>query len=829
MLSAPVGSGKTMLLSDWTAEVADRPGGPAVAWLTVEESDNDPIALRTSMHVALENSGDATLADAVRPLPPVTDGDYPGELTRALGTLGDPIVMVLDDAHLLHEPAALDAVNEILQWAPASLCTVVAGRFAPPLAVHRMRLDGRVHDFSSNELAFTAEETTTMLAEHGVRLDEPELAMIRDRTEGWAAGLRLAAISLACQHDPAAMIADFNGDNRIVADYLVNEILDGLPDPCRHFVVETSVPELFTVELAEALTGNTDARTILDHLERSNFLVERVTGSPGWYRYHPLLREYLRAEVGRQGHRAVTDLEQTAAAWFGRSGDYLPALEHALHAGQDEALLTLLDERGLHLVLAGRGEAVIGVLDRAPRSVRSAPSIRLLRAAAELDRGNDAAATSHLGVADRRTDDASELAVLEDTLRLQLAVQSGGIADALATLQAAPVGATGNPELDAFSRVQEGMAELYLGRIGPADRHLADALADARAADLSGVVLQALAARATVAAFRCRLTEMTELARQAEDFGRTNGLTGTLYFHVAQLVTAWGHYLRVEDEPMRRLGAESTRGLAGCSDPAIARAAACLAALFAFENSDDPHALARVIRENAAPEPGRPLPPGVTALLAPSLQRVFLHVGEVGWAGQVGDLAARELGDCGELAVLAASMAVHHRRGDAARRDLAPILSGSVPCAADTTLVRAWLMEAALADDRNDPIAAHAALLEALTLAEPSDILRPFFDSGDQIRDLLDRHHGRFGVYDEFAAAARSAIPKSAGSRSDLLTPREMELLRELPSWRTAEEIAADLFVSVNTVKTHLRGVYRKLGVRTRRDAITAARNRGLL
>ncbi|MFC4606012.1 LuxR C-terminal-related transcriptional regulator [Rhodococcus kronopolitis] len=829
LLSAPVGSGKTMLLSDWAAELACRSDSPAVAWLTVDETDNDPIALRASMHVALENSSDAALADAVRPLPPVTDDRYADELSRMLGTRNNPVVMVLDDAHLLHEPAAIDTVNEILRWAPASLRTVVAGRFEPPLAVHRMRLDGRVHDFAPDDLAFTTEETATLLDEHEVRLDTSELAMIHDRTEGWAAGLRLAAISLARHSDPASMIADFNGDNRIVADYLVNEVLDGLPERVCRFVVETSIPDQFTAELAEDLTGNIDSRTVLDSLERSNFLLERVAGSPGWYRYHPLLREYLRAEVGRLGQRAVADLEQTSALWFGRAGDYLPALEHALHTGDDDALLALLDERGLHLVLTGHGEAVIGVLDRASLVVRSAPAVRLLRAAAELARGNDAAATSHLGTADGRTTDHTDLTVLEDTLRLQLAVRTGGISEALETLQSAPVGATGNPELDAFSRIQQGLAELHLGRTGAADRHLADALADARSADLPAVVLQALVAQATVAADRCRITRMSELAGQAMAFGRAHDLTGAAAFHVAQLLAAWGHYLRVEEEPMRRLAGESIPALAAGTDPTTMRIAACLAALFDFESADDPHALARVLREHTAPDPDRPRPPYVTALLVPSVQRAFLRVGEVGWATRLAEVTAHELGDVGELAVLGASAALHHRRADAAQRELAPVLSGDLECTAVTTLVRAWLIAACLADDRNDPIGARAALLEALTIAEPDGLLRPFRDAGEQVRTLLERHHGRFGVLDGFAAAARSAIPQAVGPRSGLLTPREMELLRELPSWRTADQIAADLFVSVNTVKTHLRGVYRKLDVRTRRDAITAARALGLL
>ncbi|MFC7451173.1 LuxR C-terminal-related transcriptional regulator [Rhodococcus daqingensis] len=834
MLIAPVGAGKTMLLADWTAAVSARPNPPTIAWLTVEEQDNDLDAVRAAVRIALENTGNPAVSDAVRQLPPTTDDNYTVALAQVLDAVGDPIWLVLDDAHLLHDPAVLESLGQFLRWAPPSLRTILAGRFEPPLAVHRMRLEGRVCDLSHRELAFTEDEAATLFAEHGVRLSSCDLAKISSRTEGWAAGLRLAAISLARHPDPSAMIADFSGDSRVVADYLVNEVLDGLTSDEREFVVETSIPDAFTAELAEMLTGNQDARTVLDALEHGNFLIERVAGSPGWYRYHPLLREYLRAEVGRLGRRAVGDLERVAAGWFAQSGDHVHALEHALHAGDDDTLLTLLRECGLRLVLAGRWAAVIDVLDRASPAACADPSVRLLRVAAELARGNTAAASSTLSVLDRAAEEeqleiAPDLELLGDGLRLQVAVQTGGIEDALETLQSDPVGAAGDPELDSFALLQEGMAELYLGRLGPAGRHLESALANARAAGLPAVVLQSLAALSAVAAYRCRLDEMDARATEAADYARAHELTDNVYFHVALLFSAFGHYQRVEEEAMHRLVHESVPRLVDSVDLAVGRASVLFGAVFDFESTDDRHAAARVMRDHCAPMKDRPLPPGATALVVPSVQRAFLQVGEPVWAARVADLTAAEFGHGGEAAVLQAAMSLHHRRLDSARRELAPVLGGELECVSDMTLIRAWLMAASIADTKNESIDARAALIEAMTIAEPEGILRPFFDGGEPLRDLLDRHRGRFGVYDKFAERARSVIPQSAQGATDLLTPREMELLVELPSWHTAEQIAADLFVSVNTVKTHLRGIYRKLDVRTRRDAITEARARGLL
>ncbi|MCZ4557531.1 LuxR C-terminal-related transcriptional regulator [Rhodococcus maanshanensis] len=834
MLIAPVGTGKTMLLSDWAAAVSVQPNPPTIAWLTVEERDNDLDTVRSAVRATLESTGNPAVSDAVRDLPPINDENYPFAMAQALEAVGEPVWLILDDAHLLHEPTVLEALGNFLRWAPPSLRTILAGRFEPPLAVHRMRLEGRVCDLSHRDLAFTEEEAAILFAEHGVRLDGLDLTKILGRTEGWAAGLRLAAISLARHPDPTAMITDFSGDSRVVADYLVNEVLDGLTEHEREFVVETSVPDAFTVELAEALTGNQGSRDVLDTLEHSNFLVERVCGSPGWYRYHPLLREYLRAEVGRLGRDAVGDLERVAAGWFARSGDHEHALEHALQAGDDDALLTLLQECGLRLVLAGNWATVISVLDRVSPTVRADPSTRLLRVAAELARGNTAAASSTLSALDRASDqdDAempAELEMLGDGLRLQVAVQTGGIENALKTLQSDPVGEAGDPELDSFALLQEGIAELYLGRLVPAGLHLEDALATARAAELPAVVLEALTGLAAVAAYRCRLDDMIARASEATDHGRVHDLTGHRHCQLAQLFGALGHYLRVEDEAAAQLASLCVPHLAACESPAMGRASVLLGAILEFESTDDRHAAARVIRDHCAPGRNRPLPPGTTALLATSAQRAFLQVGEPVWAAQVAELTTAELGHGGEVAVLQATMSLHHRRLDAARRELAPVLSGELECLSDVTLIRAWLMAATIADARDDSITARSALVEAITIAEPEAILRPFRDGGEPLRDLLDRHRGRFGVYDKFAERARSVIPQSAQGATDLLTPREMELLVELPSWHTAEQIAADLFVSVNTVKTHLRGIYRKLDVRTRRDAITEARARGLL
>ncbi|MFD4467894.1 LuxR C-terminal-related transcriptional regulator [Rhodococcus sp. NPDC058505] len=828
MVSGPVGSGKSTLLANWADAVSHRTNPPRLAWLTVEACDNGRAAFGSAALAALHAIGDAEITAALPALPGPDDPGFSAAAAAVLGELGVPIVMVLDDVHLLHDPDTLEDLASFLRWAPPTLRTVLSGRFEPPVALHRLRLDGRVLDIGPHDLAFTDDEAAALLAEHDVRLAPEDLAVVQDRTHGWAAALRLAAISLAHHDDHTTMIADFSGDNRVVADYLVDEVLDRLDPDTRDFLVETSIPDAFNAELAESLSRNPNAHRVIDMLGRENLLVEPVAGAPGWYRYHPLLREYLRAEASRRGRRAVADLERVASQWFAASGADARSLEHALHAGDDEALLRLLSGLGFGAVLRGHADTVTGVLDRATRRVRSAPIAQLVRAAAELDRGNEAAAASTLAAraatpalrgAERR---------LERALRLRLALRRGGIERTLDTLQREAGTPCGEPDVDAYATIAEGSAELCLGRLDDAEQHLHDGLDTARSSRAPALELEATMALAAVAACRCRPSEIVRLHRDGAALARTHGLTDSVDFRLLDLLAVWGRTLRLDADPAD-LAARCVPELTGAPNPTVASAVSCLAAVLAPGGTDGHPTRGTDARDQFLLAHRRPLPPGVTALMAPAVHRALLDSGQSnGLPDVVGQLTAGRWPSASDAAVIAALHDLHRRRPDSARSQLAPVLTGATPCTAVTTMIRAWLAEAAIADGKNQAIAVRDALLEAVILAEPESLVLPFAEAGPGIRDLLGRHRGRFGSHEDFVGHILSRIPAEAAAPNPL-TAREMELLLELPSWRTAEQIAADLFVSVNTVKTHLRGIYRKLEVGSRRDAITTARGLGLL
>lgn len=831
MLTAPVGSGKTMLLTDWASRSDTCGVAPVIAWLTVTDDDNDPGVLAESVLAALRATAApgvvAALADLA--VTPVGGATFLPAVADVLGAVDETVVLVLDDVHRLHDHDTLDALGGFLRWMPPALRAVLSARYEPPLTLHRLRLEGRVRDLSADELAFTRNEAAALLAEHRVVLTPADLITVQNRTQGWAAGLRLAAITLAHHDDPHAMIADFGGDNRVVADYLVGEVLDRLDPDARDFLVETSVPDAFNVDLAETLTGRPDAYRFIALVERENLLVEHEPGAPGWYRYHPLLREYLRAEASHRGRCAITDLERIASCWFARSGADVRALRHALLAGDETNLQNQLTGLGFGAVLRGHGDVVADVLAHAPAGVRNHPASRLVRAAAELDRGNEAAATSALGAGWPRglvTEPdlpawAGQLAV---GLRLDLAVRTGGLADALAAATTESVGRSGDPCVDAFVLIRLGAAETCLGRFDDATRHLNDGLSVARSAEVPVLEVQALAFLALVASCRCRLDEVTAWAAEAVAVAAAHDLSGHQHTRLAEFAAAWAGYLRMEPGGIR----EDLLPALTENVPHAMAAVVAVAVELAHPDEFDSAGSARTADDHLRSAWRHPLPRAATALLAPPVHRALLDAGLPSGAADLSDRVARTLGPASaEPAVLAAVTALYAGRADAARAHLAPVLEGTLTCVVPITDVLAWLTAAQVADLKKQPIRVRDALSAALAIAAPERMVRPFATIG--IRELLDRNRGRFGTLDPFADTILHLVPAATGPVDNPLTAREMELLVELPSWRTADQIAADLYVSVNTVKTHLRGIYRKLEVTSRRDAIAAARNRGLL
>ncbi|WP_235870786.1 LuxR C-terminal-related transcriptional regulator [Rhodococcus xishaensis] len=855
LVCAPAGAGKTTFLADWAHRTRAQPGRPAIAWATVDEQDNERPALQAKLVQAFRGTEHPRVREICEQIANPTPGQ-PFPLASSLAELDEPVCLVLDDAHLLHDPVVLSDLEVFLRTQPDLVQVVVCGRFEPPLAFQKLRLDGRTLDVTFDDLAFTPEEAKALLAEHDVELDSDNLSVLMERTEGWAAGLRLAGMSLAEHPDPASLLENFTGCRRAVADYLMEQVLDGQSEEIRQFLVKTSVPATFSAALAEELTGRADAHAIIDVLEHRNFLISRIETSPTLFRYHPLLRSYLRAEISLLGREAGAELEHLTARWYARLGDALPALEHGIAADAASHVESVLSDAGLALVLDGHAETVGRLLADAPRSIRDRPISRLVRVAAHLREENPIVAGSILSsFDDHGADDESAFrtTLLADTLRLQLAVHTGDLGYARARPVAADGVWSGDPHLDAFAALQRGLGHLHLGRLGPAEYNLERARTHAREIESPRIEAQTSTALGIVALCRGLLDDALSLAAsghskaaasgrskaaasghsKAAAASRSKASDGDLSVSVddqpadnrwAPLLEAFCHYLRNDTERAFELA-----GAAHASSPSTVEDNAVAAQLFGLDTA--PNRRAAVSALHAATTSGRaaPRPPGLIAVALPSIEFAYLQIGETTWARELVTSASTVLGQCGDVALLESVLHLYANQLERARVALRPVLEGDLPCAAATNVVTAWLVEAELARRRFHDARVHDALGEALLLAEPERVLRPFHYMPSSSRELLSASRGRFGSRGSFADRVWASLPKTAVATTEKLTRRELQLLAELPTWRTAEEIAADLSVSVNTVKTHLRGIYRKLGVTTRRDAVTAARTHGLL
>nr|WP_296764544.1 LuxR C-terminal-related transcriptional regulator [Rhodococcus sp. (in: high G+C Gram-positive bacteria)] len=837
LLTAPAGSGKTMLLTDWARLHSGRGGGP-IAWLTVDEADNTVASLRACVVATFAHAGSPALADAIGALPTPGDASYDqfsAMLIETLESVDQSITLILDDGHLLHDHDVLAILGTFLRWPPRNVRTIIAGRFEPPLALQKLRLDGRVHDISASTIAFTSAEAQEMFTRSGTVLGQGDLTKVMGRTEGWAAGLRLATMALAGSPHPTSVIDAFTGTQHSVADYLVDEVLSYLPAEVRTFLIETSVPDWFTTDLAEQLTGNFHAQDIIDGLLAQNFLLDRIPGPEPTYRYHPLMRGYLRAEIARLGAAQIRNLERVASSWFNSYRQPLQALQHSVHAGDGPAIIDILRESGLGLVLRGNSAQVLTAIEHSPVAVRRHTISQLVSAAAFLSDGNGAPAVSILSSLRRSaTTPVTELTSAPDldaeTLRRVLDVHAsihvGNIAGALAKARQLDLGRSGSPELDSYSLMVAGLAELHLGRPGPAAHALADAIANARAGNLHRTALVCMSLEAGSHFLAAQFDDALDSVRECAEYARAHDLTDDTPFSLAQSVELLVGVVRMNSTSISAPG-DAWTAMIGSDDPVVADYGRRVGwALRAPDNRTGQH-------DREWFEMDRPALPALEGLLAPIVQRRYFASGEIHRATELVDLTARRLGRVGEVALLAAHIHRYHGRFDAAEAELAGIVDGSKHCVNPVTVVRGLLTSADVAASRKQTVRAFDLLTRALGCAEPESILLPFAEASGNIRDILTHNHGRFGPMASFAERARAAVPHEGSTvdrrSSTALTRRELELLRELPSWRTAEQIAADHFVSVNTVKTHLRGIYRKLEVRSRRDAIEVAHELGLL
>jgi LuxR family maltose regulon positive regulatory protein len=849
LVAAPAGAGKSAMLSSWIAE--GRPPGP-VAWLSLDTDDADRRRFWRGVLAALaEATGDdAVAALAVSPREPMSVGLLTTALADALEGSQEPVVLVLDDFHEVAD-AVHEDLERLVRFPPPALRLVIVTRADPPIGLGRLRLDGHLTEIRASELNFSLDEAGALFGATGTALAPEDLAALWRRTEGWAAALRLAAVSLQHHPDPGAFIEHFAGTDATISDYLVSEVLSRQPPDLRDFLLRTSVVEALSGELADALTGRTDGQVMLSWLEQGGVLTTPLDERGTWHRYHPLFAELLRAELRAQLPDEVAPLHGRAATWLAAHGDNAAALRHAAAGGAWDLAADLTTTRWFPMLINGEMGTLRPILETMPgRLVEASPELALAFGGALLARGDHAGAQPYL----RRAEEDEALVPPQRRAsfaasRAAMALYAGRLrGDPKAALWAArelraEAGVLDSGDLSSgvrsFVLGQLGIVELWTGDLESATAHLDRAYANALDAGNDWTALAATAHLAVARAFRGELQRALRHAEHAvtlavrRGWGRSE-LAGAAYCVQAAVAIQRGQ--REEAEALVRRASEALHE----TRERPLRAVHALNRALLLSDAGEPEAalsILQVARDEVGDWP----------LLAPLEDQLLAReallraaVGERQLGRALLERAEREGATSIPVANALARLRLLEGDPDAARALLAPHL-GASDAPADATPVsaraEAWLLDALALDALTEPDDAATSLERSLDLAEPAGLSRLLVEHGNRVRPLLHRHARHGTAHPAIVSAALETIEQrgSDGSRAvavllaEPLSEREQAILRYLPTMMSNHEIAGELFVSVNTVKTHLKAIYRKLDASGRREAVQRGRELGLM
>jgi LuxR family maltose regulon positive regulatory protein len=848
LVAAPAGSGKSVLLRSWIAEAGLR---GRTAWVQVERHERDAQHFWLAVVDRLRSAvgGEGLLAE-LAPAPEFDGDGVVRRLVAELEALDKPVVLVIDDLHELVSPDAQSQLELLLAQRPRLLYLVLASRRDPSLGLHRLRLAGELTELRAADLRMSAEEARQLLEASEIDLSEAAAAMLLARTEGWAAGLRLATMSLAGHPAPERFVAMFAGSERTVADYLLAEVLDRQPEAVRRLLLRTSILERISGSLADRLTGATGSERTLLELEDANAFVVSVDPERSWFRYHSLFADLLVLELRRSEPDAVPALHRAAAEWYAQHGYAIEAIKHAEAAADWQLAGELIGQHGFSISLDGSFATMRALLEPFPPEALANPELAAFLAYGEVIRPSLDTAASYIAVAERHASEVPEerrrsFTAMLATARLTLARWRGDYAAALDDVRPMlePIEADSVTEVAVANDVRAvallnlGTVELWSGAGDDAQRHLEEALELSRR---NGRVYLEVGCLAHLAAAvgRHSLARERELAAHAlelmERFGWTSEPIAPLVLAAMGEIDAWQgrlddaqawldraeRALRPNAEPAKELTFRYLRGVLRFGQGRLSEAVG------AFVDAQ------RLESLMVAPDP--------LGIQARGLRvHALAQLGDVAGARAILAAASDVEREFAELRAALAAVHLAERDARAAAQVLGPAVAGRAPIIRDFSLVHVLLLDAVAHDALGDTRTAEDDVERALDLAEPDALILPFLIAPAPAPALLARHPGHRTAHAALLASVLDVLAGSAPSpraRSgempelhEALTDSELRVLRYLPSNLSAPEIAGEMFLSTSTVKTHMRHIYEKLDAHRRTEAVERARALGLL
>lgn len=871
LVCAPPGFGKSVLLADW-CRLRDTP----IGWISLDAGDNDPVRFWRHVSAAFDqalNDPQPSVAEIVDPLVGGSAADaFEIVATAVINKLAEEpedIVLVLDDYHVIEEPSVHDSVRFLLGHAPPCLHVGLVSRADPPLLLARARSRGELTELRETELRFTEEEAAALLSEAtGSDLPGGAAATLTTRTEGWAAGLQLAGLSMQGHNDIASFVATFSGSHRFVLDYLTEEVLHRQPSIIRDFLIETSILERLSGPLCDAVTNRTDSQELLEAAERSNLFLVPLDEVRGWWRYHHLFADLLQVRLQQRPREVVQDLHRRAAIWHDAHGLADQAIRHALNADQPEWATGVIERHADELLMRSEGATLQRWFSKLPAGLRGSQRLLLAQARVAIYGGRTFEAEKLLDAADNATDGEGEdpfeptidrsasplanLGAMTALLRAFVAHMRGDAdeSEALASQTLAKID-DDQSALATIARTHLATAPWLRGEARVAEAAVSANIADWRAAGQHGRAAWTAHYLGQIQQAQGDLDAALEtyedvLAIDTAHTGPDAPAAGIAHVGMAQVA-----YNRGKLDEARR---HATEGIARCREfidtQAIATGLSTLARVLLAE--DDLTGAGDVISEAIRVGPDAE----VVDLLNPvpsCRARLLLAHGDVDaaaqWAADRGLNSDEEPSHYLEPAYLMlARILLAQDRPDDALGTLGPLRAAAIAQDRVGSIIEIEALRALALSAAGDQQSAVGAIAHAVTLAAPQRHVRVFIDEGQPMATLLAELVASLAsdstvagevpvefigdlsqAFNHSASGGVSHRPARPSGLVVPLTERELEVLQLVAAGRQNKEIAGELYVSLNTVKKHVTHIFEKLGVANRTAATDRARQLNLL
>ncbi len=841
LISAPAGSGKTTILSSWL-----RDAEVLVAWLSLDGHDNDLHRFWTYVLAALDALRPGTLKQAqemlniVRSRQSLPIEDVLTALINDLASLEDDVVLVFDDYHEIVTPAIHASLAFLLNHLPEQLHLFMATRSDPPFSLARLRINHRLGEIRTADLRFSPEEAALFLnTVMGLHLTRDEIAVLETRTEGWVAGLKLAGLSLQRQRDRAGFLAAFAGSHHALVTYLAEEVLQKQPEQIQQFLLHTSLLDRLSASLCQEVTGDTNSRARLLHLEQANLFIVALDEEHVWYRYHQLFADFLRIRLQQSQPDYVSELHHRAAHWYQRHGYYEEAMRHLLLVQDFAQAAQLIEQSGEELMRRGdftRLDRWISVLPST--LVRSNLPIVILHAnvlafLAQLQEIEAFLSDEHALTEKALDREAIEGEVM--VVRALLATQHLHFHQAIAFSRRAL------ESLPADNVFMRSVISMCLGiafrfKDGPAAREaLEQAIREAESPHISLLSLEHLGYQLQEQGQLHRALEIYQQALRILPEGQTIVAMGMAYMGIAEVYREWNRLESAEQVMLQAL----KLGHEGVPHDTLIDITVILAMIKQAQGHTD-ESLALLRREEMVGHQEQ-------SAVAVEVMRAYQALFEV-WRGnrQAALLWMQDVEQHMASAPLNPKKEREYRilarvqlaAGKYAEAEaiLTQLLTFAQGEGRMRAVVKTMALQALVFQAQGRTESAMRTIIQALTLAEPEGYVRTFTEEGAEMTRLLNRvlTAGRAGavlhrISAEYLARLLDASAERETSSHAVLSERELEILRLISSGLSNQEIADQLVIALSTVKSHVRQIFNKLNVNSRTQVLARARELSLL